>query len=263
MTGAPVVCTDVGASLRVLTSPEDGSCYSAVVAPNDALDMARAQIKLLALLEEWAPYADPSKCTRETVDASFPHDPTPEDVSRITRRMYEQSEARRALGMRSREIVQKSFSGDRYLREHEQMLWIGKAKKDMSLPTHARPSARMVTPATGVHMSTLTGFPVPQPSLHRESVGSKVSIHRGTGESSTNRHSSLPSLSFAQESTLPLSIGSGPSTPAAFAIGQSEWLQKSTGMVNVVHVKPAHSRRASQMVGSPLAGEALLGSEVV
>ncbi|KAK0103063.1 hypothetical protein ONS96_005674 [Cadophora gregata f. sp. sojae] len=261
LTGAPVVCTDVGASLRVLTSPEDGSCYSAVVAPNDALDMARAQIKILALLEEWAPYADSNKCTRETADASFPHDPTPEDVARITRRMYEQSDARRALGMRSREIVQKSFSGDRYLREHEQMLWIGKAKKDMSLPSHARPSARIVTPAA-VRMSTLSGFPIPQPSLHRESIGSKVSIHRGTAGSS-NRDSSLPSLSFAQESTLPISIGSGPSSPAAYAIGQTEWLKRPVGAAHVVNVRPAHSRHASGLAGSPLATDGLLAERVV
>lgn len=227
--------------------------------------MARAQIKILALLEEWAPYSDPSKCSRETADSSFPHDPTPEDVARITRRMYEQSDARRALGMRSREIVQKSFSGDRYLREHEQMLWIGKAKKDMSLPSHARPSARIAAPTT-TRLSTLSGFPVPQPSLHRESVGSRISLHRG-GESS-RRNSSLPSLSFAQESTLPLSVGSlksVPYSPAAFAIGQTEYFgQKPTGLVSVLGVKGGHySRRASGNVGSPLAGAAFLGEEMV
>ncbi|RLM00592.1 hypothetical protein CFD26_102102 [Aspergillus turcosus] len=46
--------------------------------------------------------------------------------------MYEKSEHRRKLGMMTRNIVQKSFSGDRYLREHEQMLWIGKATKTMA-----------------------------------------------------------------------------------------------------------------------------------
>jgi len=62
--------------------------------------------------------------------------------------MYEQSAARRKLGMKSREIVKARFSGERYLREHEQMLWIGKARKDMTLPIYKRPSARMDTPAT-------------------------------------------------------------------------------------------------------------------
>ncbi|KAF8850512.1 hypothetical protein BDZ45DRAFT_809093 [Acephala macrosclerotiorum] len=60
LTGAPVVCTDVGASIRVLTEPATGPCYSAVVAPNDARALASAQVKLLALLEEWSQYADPT-----------------------------------------------------------------------------------------------------------------------------------------------------------------------------------------------------------
>src|ERR1700761_3633469 len=47
LTGAPVVCTDVGASLRVLSDPDDFSRFSAVVAPNDARNLARAQINFL------------------------------------------------------------------------------------------------------------------------------------------------------------------------------------------------------------------------
>lgn len=179
LTGAPVVCTDVGASPRVLTNPEDGSCYSAVVAPNDPVDMARAQIKMLALLEEWAPYADPDAVSSpETGDSSFPHDPTPADIVRITKRMYEQSEARRRLGMRSREIVQKSFSGDRYLREHEQMLWIGKAKKDMQLPAFARPSTRMQVPKATAAASDVDKLSL-RPTISCGPDGSTLSIRRG------------------------------------------------------------------------------------
>ncbi|KAL4926988.1 glycosyltransferase family 4 protein [Aspergillus undulatus] len=127
LTGAPVVCTDVGASLRVLSDPDDFSRFSAVVAPNDALALARAQISMLALLDEWSPYAD------DTSPApTLPSSPTPEDVAKITQRMYDKSDQRRKLGMMTRKIVQKSFSGDRYLREHEQMLWIGKSAKMMA-----------------------------------------------------------------------------------------------------------------------------------
>jgi hypothetical protein len=128
LTGAPVVCTDVGASLRVLTDPDTGARYSAVVAPNDARNLARAQINFLAMLDEWAPYAnDPDGYIAPTI----PDKPNAEDVAKITRRMYEKVEERKALGMRSREIVQKSFGGERYLREHEQMLWIGKSRYDL------------------------------------------------------------------------------------------------------------------------------------
>jgi glycosyltransferase involved in cell wall biosynthesis len=125
LTGAPVVCTDVGASLRVLSDPDDFSRYSAVVAPNDARALARAQIKMLAMLDEWSKYADdePGKVTE------MPFAPSPQDVEWITARMYEKKENRRKLGLMTRNIVQKSFSGDRYLREHEQMLWIGKSRR--------------------------------------------------------------------------------------------------------------------------------------
>ena len=127
LTGAPVVCTDVGASLRVLSDPDDFSRFSAVVAPNDAQALAKAQISMLAMLGEWDQYSD-DNAPAPVLTSS----PTPEEVAAITRRMYTQSEQRRKLGMRTRQIVQKSFSGDRYLREHEQMLWIGKAVKLMA-----------------------------------------------------------------------------------------------------------------------------------
>jgi glycosyltransferase involved in cell wall biosynthesis len=128
LTGAPVVCTDVGASLRVLTDPDDGKRYSEVVAPNDAYGLARAQINLLAMLDEWAQYAEDEPNHPAPV---LPHKPTARDVEIITKRMYEKSEHRRKLGMMARNIVQKSFGGERYLREHEQMLWIGKARYEM------------------------------------------------------------------------------------------------------------------------------------
>ncbi|KAJ6157378.1 hypothetical protein N7470_004970 [Penicillium chermesinum] len=130
LTGAPVVCTDVGASLRVLSDPDDFSRFSAVVAPNDALALAKAQISMLAMLGEWTKYAGDTEPAPVLTSA-----PTPEEVAAITRRMYEKSQHRRELGMKTRQIVQKSFSGDRYLREHEQMLWIGKSRKMMGTRT--------------------------------------------------------------------------------------------------------------------------------
>lgn len=146
LTGAPVVCTDVGASLRVLTDPDDGKRYSEVVAPNDAYGLARAQINLLAMLDEWAQYAEDAPGEPAPI---LPHNPTPKDVEIITRRMYEKTDHRRKLGMMARDIVQKSFGGERYLREHEQMLWIGKSCYEMlglekQLPPPKNP-ARMLS----------------------------------------------------------------------------------------------------------------------
>ena len=128
LTGAPVVCTDVGASLRVLTDPDDNERYSAVVAPNDPYALARAQISLLAMIGEWAKYAEDEPGFQAPV---LPHNPTKADVEIITKRMYDKTPQRRKLGMMARSIVQKSFSGERYLREHEQMLWIGKSRREM------------------------------------------------------------------------------------------------------------------------------------
>jgi hypothetical protein len=127
LTGAPVVCTDVGASLRVLTHPESNERYSEIVAPNDPTSLARAQINLLAMLGQWAKYAEDTPGMPAPV---LPIVPTERDVDIITRRMYEKSNQRRALGMMARTIVQSSFSGERYLREHEQMLWVGKSRYD-------------------------------------------------------------------------------------------------------------------------------------
>ncbi|PGH09664.1 hypothetical protein AJ79_05630 [Helicocarpus griseus UAMH5409] len=202
LTGAPVVCTDVGASLRVLSDPDDFSRFSAVVAPNDARALARAQINLLALLGEWSKYADDT-----SPPPVLPSSPTRDDVEKITRRMYEKSEQRRKLGLMTRAIVQKSFSGDRYLREHEQMLWIGKSRKIMhhreegltdlsevaaavevippvvdeeviTIPCSAVYSWRS-TAATGMYDNALVGLAGDTPVAHTP-VASNLSINSGT-----------------------------------------------------------------------------------
>ncbi|OXV07818.1 hypothetical protein Egran_04421 [Elaphomyces granulatus] len=142
LTGAPVVCTDVGASLRVLSDPDDFSRFSAVVAPNDALALARAQIQMLALLGEWSKYADDTGPAPVLTSS-----PTPEEVSIITQRMYDKTDQRRKLGMMTRAIVQKSFSGARYLREHEQMLWVGKSFKTITSRTAGDFVERFGSPA--------------------------------------------------------------------------------------------------------------------
>ncbi|KAK4869928.1 hypothetical protein LT330_005652 [Penicillium expansum] len=180
LTGAPVVCTDVGASLRVLSDPDDFSRFSAVVAPNDALALAKAQIGMLAMLGEW------SKHSEDTSPAPvLTSSPTPEEVTAITRRMYEKSEHRRKLGMMTRKIVQKSFSGDRYLREHEQMLWIGKSAKLMA----SRAAGDPIEPAdvaaaieTGVDEEIIT---IPRGAVHswRSSAQSGIStIYSSTSQ---------------------------------------------------------------------------------
>jgi Glycosyl transferases group 1 len=126
LTGAPIVCTDVGATFQVLTDPDDPKKrYGTVTAPNDPRALARGQIALLAVMDEWEEYGEDKESP-----GPLPQQFTPRDVERITQRMKDKTEQRRKLGLQLRKIVQKSFSGDRYLREHEQMLWIGKHKNE-------------------------------------------------------------------------------------------------------------------------------------
>jgi glycosyltransferase involved in cell wall biosynthesis len=126
LTGVPVVCTDVGASFCVVTDLSSGERFSEVVPPNDAESLARAQISIMGLLDKWAIHAQDAPRISPPV-LSYPN-PSPEEVQQITQRMYEKTEQRRALGMMGRDNVLKNFSSERYLREHEQMLWIGKLR---------------------------------------------------------------------------------------------------------------------------------------
>ncbi|EAW09376.1 glycosyltransferase family 4 protein [Aspergillus clavatus NRRL 1] len=199
LTGAPVVCTDVGASLRVLSDPDDFSRFSAVVAPNDALALARAQITMLGMLGEWSQYAEDTGAPAPVLTSS----PTAEDVARITRRMYEKSEHRRKLGMMTRNIVQKSFSGDRYLREHEQMLWIGKSAKVMA-NRYLSPMAEPLDIATALEQTEPIEeevITIPQSAVHswRSSAASGISTLYGST-------SGYPMLPLSGPATRPASI---------------------------------------------------------
>lgn len=120
LSGIPIVATEVGATALVLTDPDDSTKrYGEVVPPNDPEALARAQLSILSMLGPWAQY---------TIDKIAPP-PLPdsfkaEDIEWISRRMYEKAEDRRALGLKLRDVVLRSFHGQRYLREHEQMYWI-------------------------------------------------------------------------------------------------------------------------------------------
>jgi hypothetical protein len=260
-----VVCTDVGASARVLTEPSTNACYSAIVAPNSPLFLARAQIKLLALLEEWSQYSDPSCCSPSSLDSSFPDVLTKDDIVRITNRMYEQTAARRDLGMKSREIVKASFSGERYLREHEQMLWIGKARKDMTLPVYNRPSARMDTPATVRILDERAKERVPMPrqsirererSRKSRELGSLGLVGRESASLSIARGElSLPNLAFGN-STLEASLltDGGPSSAQDASTTRESRLRETQGQIEERDINAINAggggrgRRDSSMV---------------
>ncbi|PHH67892.1 hypothetical protein CDD82_1017 [Ophiocordyceps australis] len=123
LAGVPIVATEVGATALVVTDPDDpDKRYGEVVAPNDAVALARAQLSLLCMIGPWAKFtADGAK---DDAAAPLPEDIGPDDTRRLLQRMYDKSPDRRRLGLLSREVVLHSFHGRRYLREHEQMFWI-------------------------------------------------------------------------------------------------------------------------------------------
>ncbi|KAK3314058.1 glycosyl transferase [Apodospora peruviana] len=148
LTGVPVVCTDVGASYCVVTDRKTGLRFSEVVPPNDSESLARAQISVMALIGPWAKYADDKPGT-DVPELAYPV-PSPEQVKRIQARIYAKTEQRRALGLRGRENVLKNFSSERYLREHEQMLWIGKDRSRSN-------RARMLAESRGANTPPVSG----------------------------------------------------------------------------------------------------------
>lgn len=77
---------------------------------------------MLAVCGKWSSFATDNG---GEFSNGIPDHPTKEQVDRIQQRMYDQSDSRRALGLNMRNTVLRKFDGDRYLREHEQMLWIG------------------------------------------------------------------------------------------------------------------------------------------
>ncbi|KAL4981871.1 hypothetical protein BDW68DRAFT_171727 [Aspergillus falconensis] len=149
LTGAPVVCTDVGASFCVVTDRSTGKRFSEVVAPNDYDSLARAQIRVLALLDKWAPFAEDEP---GTIVPTLDFHPSPQQIQAISDRMYAKVGQRRKLGMLGRANVLNSFSSDRYLREHEQLLWIGKYQSQSFVARSAVSSTATSSASAIVHV---------------------------------------------------------------------------------------------------------------
>jgi glycosyltransferase involved in cell wall biosynthesis len=147
LAGVPVVCTDVGASFCVVTDGETGARFSEVVSPNDPDALARAQINILAMLGQWSAYADDAEGHQAPI-LGYPN-PSPEQVEAITARMYEKTEQRRKLGMFGRQNVINNFGEERYLREHEQMLWVGQNRN----PHFRRRRAVLSTSSSSIRSS--------------------------------------------------------------------------------------------------------------
>ena len=235
LTGVPVVCTDVGASFCVVTDEATGDRFSEVVSPNDCESLARAQINVLALTGTWAKFGEDGPDFEAPI-LGYPH-PSHEQVTAITERMYAKVEQRRALGMLGRQNVLKNFSAERYLREHEQMLWIGKYRS----PTYQKRVARPLSPPG--NSSSIVVF-AKEGSMTKNEPN-KPTVPRLAPESWVSMPSALTSSSTLP-TTRPSSVfswwtGQKPARPRY----QSRW----TG-VSVTASNPTDEEAAS---GSPLA----------
>jgi glycosyltransferase involved in cell wall biosynthesis len=138
--GVPIVATNVGATSQVLVNPDDPSeILGEVVPPNDPVSLARAQISLLAMTGPWQRFIPASDPATASPAADLPTSFSPESVAALTARMHHPSTfaGRASLGAKLRASVQRNFSGERYVREHEQMYWI---QRHLSVQRTTNPS---------------------------------------------------------------------------------------------------------------------------
>jgi hypothetical protein len=176
------------------------------VPPNDAESLARAQINILALLGQWADQAEDAPGVVPPI-LSYPT-PTAEEVKAISDRMYAKKEQRRKLGMRGRANVQKNFSAERYLRQHEQLLWIGKYRS----PSYRNASRAYQAGTTAANSIYPSAGPSLGPSRNGSStwLGNGMPEKRGFGISVTAlpRPISTPRLTPDRWSSAPSSRAS-------------------------------------------------------
>jgi hypothetical protein len=102
----PVICTDVGGSREVVTGD---TVFGRVVPPRNPVAAARGILEVLAM------------CDSKELE-NLLHDPQALNA-RIE--STETIRRRRELGMKFRQFVLENFAMERYLKEHEQQLWLG------------------------------------------------------------------------------------------------------------------------------------------
>jgi hypothetical protein len=83
-------------------------------------DLALAQLAVLGMFDGLEQQVHPSAPLVKLMDLI-----NAENYSAIEQRIFAMKSTRQALGLLLRSHVIKKFSGNRYLREHEQMLWTG------------------------------------------------------------------------------------------------------------------------------------------
>jgi glycosyltransferase involved in cell wall biosynthesis len=125
--GVPIVCTEAGGSREVIQ--DEGRVLGRTVNPCSPIALAFGQLAVLGLYDGLEKYVD------ENAEGANLMDYIAQGRSKeIEERILAMRAKRRMLGEQLRASVIQKFSGERYLREHEQMLWIGKFLTESRLP---------------------------------------------------------------------------------------------------------------------------------
>ncbi|KAJ3416068.1 hypothetical protein HDV05_003427 [Chytridiales sp. JEL 0842] len=130
LSGQPIVCTEAGGSREVIIGSHS-HFFGKSVSPGAPYELALAQLSVLGVFDGLEDVANGGRNPQRT-------SPPPRIERWVAEKkfgeIYERimssgiKEARRRLGLRLREHCQQKFSGERYLREHEQMLHIGASR---------------------------------------------------------------------------------------------------------------------------------------
>ncbi|KAJ3020098.1 UNVERIFIED_CONTAM: hypothetical protein HDU68_010352 [Siphonaria sp. JEL0065] len=122
--GLPVVCTNVGGSLEVISDLKTGALYGAIVPPSRSRQLALGQLKVLGMTDGLDVFVDASRDRGGSLTVQ-------ELVALEPKKMEERimdpeiRKLREELGEMFCEKTKSVFSISRYCREHEQVLWLG------------------------------------------------------------------------------------------------------------------------------------------
>ncbi|XP_063934657.1 uncharacterized protein LOC135146429 [Zophobas morio] len=130
--GLPVVCTDVGGSREVFSDAPPGEpidptlTYGRLVPPRSPSDLAVAQLEIMTMTNGMEKIVD-KNCNNVVSLEKLKQDP-----DAMLRRMMDPliKAKRRHLGLMLRSRVYRVFPISRYLRQHEQLLWIAALQCD-------------------------------------------------------------------------------------------------------------------------------------
>ncbi|KAJ3329862.1 hypothetical protein HDU76_007000 [Blyttiomyces sp. JEL0837] len=124
LSGQPIVCTEAGGSRQVIQD-RNGTILGRVVPPGSPYELAIAQLTVLGLFDGLEDVGCGGNTSGGGEVVRLEEWISEGRFAEVYARILSVRELRRKLGVRFREHVLDKFSGERYLREHGQFIWIG------------------------------------------------------------------------------------------------------------------------------------------